>query len=152
MNDEYHQFQIRVSQLNLPERTLSDSVVISNISGREDYHKLVDLFLKIFPDEIDSEKATDFRELQILETEGNFLAKSGQELIGFLITGIINQVGYISYIGVLDEFRSQGIATALLKGFKSHLNEKMVEKVRCKIKKDNKKTLEYIIYLGFQRL
>lgn len=90
--------------------------------------------------------------MQITESEGTFLAKLGQEIIGFLVTGIINQVGYISYIGVLEEFRSRGIATALLKRFKEYLQAENVEKIRCKIRKDNQKTLGYIYYLGFKKL
>ncbi|NVM53366.1 MAG: GNAT family N-acetyltransferase [Candidatus Helarchaeota archaeon] len=150
MDEDYNQFQILIDQINLPERNLQDNITICNVSGKDDYHKVLDLFLMIFPDEIDSGKARDLREVQVEEYEGIFLAKLNDEIIGFLASGIYNQVGYITYLGVLEKFRSQGIATALLKRFKLYLNEKKVQKIRCKISKDNKKTLGYVHYLGFQ--
>lgn len=150
----YEQFQILMNDLNLPEQNIPSDITIISVSGRDDYNKLLDLFFKIFPDEVDSEKGMDLRDLpvQYLAGEGIYLAILNQEPVGFLVTGIINQVGYISYIGVLHNFQSRGIATALLKRFKQYLNENSVEKIRCKIREDNKKTLGYISYLGFKKI
>jgi len=148
----YSQYQITLYELNLPDQNLPDRVSICNLTSKSEFNRILNLFLKIFPDEIDSEKANDLQNIPISESEGIFIAKLDQLIIGFLITGVINQVGYISYIGVLDQYRSSGVATAMLKQFKSYLDEKKVTKVRCKVKKDNFKTLGYIEFLGFKKV
>lgn len=151
-NHLFNHYQILVEKLYLPDQKSPENLNVCSLSGRSDYNKVLSLFLKIFPDEIDSEKAVELRELQVSEIEGYFLAKIREEIIGFLITGIIKQVVYISYLGVIEQYRSRGVATALLKRFKSYLEQKNVKEIRCTIRKDNKKTVGYIKYLGFQLL
>ena len=143
-----------MSRLNLPVQNISTEITIHSVTEKEEYNQLLDLFFGIFPDEIDSEKGMDLRDLPVdsIKGEGIYLAKLDQKSVGFLVTGIINKVGYISYIGVVEKYRSQGIATALLKRFKQYLNDNNVEKVRCKVNETNKKTLGYIKYLGFKKL
>jgi ribosomal protein S18 acetylase RimI-like enzyme len=152
MEHLFEHYQILVEKLNLPARDPIENLTICHLSGEPDYQKVLSLFLKIFPDEIDSEKASELRDLNVSEVESNFLAKINEEIIGFLISGIINKVGYISYLGIDTSHRSQGIATALLKQFKIYLEQKNVKKIRCTIRKDNKKTLGYIHFLGFRLL
>ena len=152
MSDIYKPYEILTDKVNLPDRLLPKNIEISTVSNRSDLNKLLDLFLKIFPDEIDSEKAMQLRALQIPKYDGCFIARIYDKIIGFLIAGITNQVGYISYLGVEDRYRGQGVATALLKHLKLYLKQNGVQKLRCTIRKDNKKTLGYIDFLGFQLL
>jgi len=152
VDEFFERYQILIDRLNLPDRVLPKVLTICQLSDRNEYERVLSLFLKLFPDEIDSEKASELRQLQIPQFEGNFIAKINQEIVGFLISGIINQVGYISYLGVKASLRSQGIATGLLREFKAYLNKNNVKKIRCTIRKDNKKTLGYIHFLGFKQL
>jgi ribosomal protein S18 acetylase RimI-like enzyme len=152
MADQFERYQIRVAQLRLPERDLHPDLTVCCLSKKMEYNRVLNLFLKIFPDEIDSQKAAELQELPVSGYEGNFLAKIGDKIIGFLISGIINQVGYIAYLGVEQVYRSRGVATALLQHFQAYLKERDVKKIRCTIRKDNQKTLGYIKYLGFELL
>jgi ribosomal protein S18 acetylase RimI-like enzyme len=148
----YNQYHINIEELNLPDQNLPERVSVCNLSEKSEFNRVLSLFLRIFPDEIDSEKADDLQNIPISQSEGIFIAKLDQLIIGFLITGVINQVGYISYIGVLEQYRSSGVATALLEQFKSYLCRINVDKIRCKVKKDNFKTLGYIEFLGFKKV
>jgi len=150
----YYQFQILISQLNLPKQHDLLEVKIHSVSGREDFNSLLNLFFRIFPDEIDSEKGRELQAFPVakIQGEGIYLARVDHKPVGFLLTGIINRVSYISYLGVLLEYRSRGVATALLKRFVDYLHANRIEKIRCKVRKDNTKTLEYIKYLGFNKL
>ncbi|MFX0141904.1 MAG: GNAT family N-acetyltransferase, partial [Candidatus Hodarchaeota archaeon] len=139
-------------KLNLPDRLLPRNIEISTISNRSDLNRLLDIFLKIFPDEIDSEKEMNIRDFRETEFDGLFIAKLKQNIIGFLISGISGKDGYILYIGVLEEYRSQGIATNLLKNFLQYLKVKNIQIIKCNINKDNKKTLSYIKFLGFKEI
>jgi ribosomal protein S18 acetylase RimI-like enzyme len=152
MADQFERYQIRVVQLQLPERELQPDLTVCCLSTKVEYNRVLNLFLKIFPNEIDTQKADELQELPVSGYEGNFLAKIGDMIIGFLISGIINHVGYIAYLGVEEAYRSSGVATALLQQFQAYLKERDVEKIRCTIRKDNQKTLGYIKYLGFELL
>ncbi len=152
MEQYFNHYQILISKLVLPERQFPADIVVGCVRGQREYEIVLALFQKIFPDEIDTEKAAELHDLKVQSVEGHFIAKIDQKIVGFLITGIVNQVSYISYLGVLQDYRGQGVATALLQEYKAYLNEKNVEKIRCTIRKDNKKTLGYIQYLGFQLL
>lgn len=154
MDDAYLQFEIKVAQLELPERPQIPEIRICEVCTREEFHLLLDLFIKIFPDEMDSEKGLDLREIHIQPVvgEGIYLARLDQRVVGFLVTSIIRNASYISYLGVLQEYRSRGVATALLQRLKQYLHEKNIKTIRCKINKDNRKTIGYISYLGFQKI
>lgn len=152
MSVYYEKYEVLVKRINLPNRNLPNNIVVCNLSGKSDFNIFFDLFLKIFPDEIDTEKAMTFREFKDTEFEGIFIAKLNQDIIGFLITGISDLIAYILYIGVLEEYRGLGISTALLKKFLLYLKIKKIQKIQCKIRKDNRKTLGYIKYLGFNLL
>ncbi len=152
MADQFERYQIHIVQLKLPERELQPDLTVCCLSTKVEYNRVLNLFLKIFPNEIDSQKAAELQELGVSSYEGNFLAKIGDIIIGFLISGIINQVGYIAYLGVEESYRSRGVATALLQQFQAYLMEHNVGKIRCTIRKDNQKTLGYIKYLGFKLL
>ena len=122
------------------------------MANKSEYGEVLARFLEIFPGEIDTSKAMELQQMSVPQFEGIFLAKLDQKIIGFLVSGIINQVSYISYLGVLARYRGQGVATALLEKYKSYLMQCGILKVRCTIRKDNKKTLGYIHYLGFRLL
>ena len=152
MSDIYKPYEILTDKVNLPDRLLPKNIEISTVSNRSDLNKLLDLFLKIFPDEIDSEKEMNIRDFREAEFDGLFIAKLKQNIIGFLISGISGKEGYILYIGVLKEYRSQGIATNLLNDFSNYLKVKNIQKIKCSINKENKKTLSYIKFLGFKEI
>jgi len=151
MVNQYKKYEISVDKLNLPVRKLPTNMTISNLRGKSNFNKLLNLFLNIFPDEIDSEKEMQLRDFREQNFNGLFIAEFNQEIIGFLISGISGVTGYILYIGVLNEYRSLGIATNLLNRFISYLNQKKVQNIQCNIREDNKKTLSYVTYLGFKK-
>ncbi|MHA1279088.1 MAG: GNAT family N-acetyltransferase [Candidatus Helarchaeota archaeon] len=151
-DEQFERYQILVEKFELPERDFYPNLSVCSLSTQQEYNQVLGLFLKIFPDEVDSQKASELQEFQISKLEGNLVAKIEEKVVGFLISGIINQVGYISYLGVDEHYRGCGVATALLQEFKEFLNHNQIKKVRCTIRKDNKKTLGYIKYLGFQLL
>jgi ribosomal protein S18 acetylase RimI-like enzyme len=149
MSDKYNRYQISVSAINLPERFPPERVMICTLTSQMDYKKVLSLFLQIFPNEVDLDKVLQLHELPRPLFEGAFIAKIEQEIIGFLISGQSNQIAYIMYLGVIEQYQSQGIATALLEQLKSYLKAKNIQIIRCSIRKDNVKTINYIKYLGF---
>ena len=152
MSDKYNRYQISVTAFELPDRYLPEDIAIYNLNNQTDYKKVLSLFLQIFPNEVDREKAMQLHELPRPAFEGVFIAKLSEQIIGFLVTALSNQIAYITYLGVIEQYQSQGIATALLHQFKSYLEEKNVQFIRCSIRKDNMKTINYIKYLGFHLL
>ncbi|MHA1310326.1 MAG: GNAT family N-acetyltransferase [Candidatus Helarchaeota archaeon] len=155
MNNEYLDFEIDVNKLKLPDHPPIPNLKIVIFDETYSPNNLIDIFVKIFPDEINSEKENEFRHSKRKKYEGTYIALINEKIIGFLITGILtfnDPLGYILYLGVLKNFRSKGIATELLKRFKLDLNKKGVSKIQARIKKDNFLVLKYINYLGFKQL
>jgi ribosomal protein S18 acetylase RimI-like enzyme len=149
-NDNCFHFQALLEEFNLPEQgSVLKGLEISRLPSRSEYNLLQNLFLEIFPDEFNFEKAKILQDLQVWQLVTIFIVRIKNQIIGFLITKIIEGIGYIFYLGILDEYRSQGVATALLNEFKVYLKEKQISKVQCKIRKDNEKVLHYIETLGF---
>ena len=150
MSDTYSRYQISAAALKLPDRHPPVEVVISTLKDPKDYQRVLTLFLQIFPDEVDSDKAMQLHELPQPQFEGLFLAKMQQQIIGFLITALSNQIAYISYLGIVQQYQHKAVATALLRRFAIYLEAQNIHTIRCSIKKDNLKTIGYINYLGFQ--
>jgi ribosomal protein S18 acetylase RimI-like enzyme len=150
MSEKYGRYQIAIAALKLPDRYPPPEVVISTLKDPKDYQKVLSLFLQIFPDEVDSDKAMQLYELPRPHFEGMFLAKILQQIIGFLLTALSNQIAYISYLGIVQQYQHRAVATALLRRFVGYLKEQNIHTIRCSIKNDNLKTIGYITYLGFQ--
>ena len=150
MSGTYDRYQISAAALKLPDRHPPAEITISTLIDPRDYRKVLSLFLQIFPDEVDSDKALQLHELPQPHFEGMFLAKIQQQIIGFLITALSNQIAYISYLGIIQPYQHKAVATALLRRFVLYLKEQNIHAIRCSIKKDNLKTIGYINYLGFQ--
>ncbi|MHA1648700.1 MAG: GNAT family N-acetyltransferase [Candidatus Helarchaeota archaeon] len=150
MKCSYEKYQIPIERLKLPSQHKPlKNLTICGLTERSEFQAVLRLFFKIFPDELDSEKAAELQDMQISQYEGSFVAKIHDKIIGFLISGIINNTGYISYLGVEEAYRGKGVGTALLREFKKYLKEKKIEYIKCTIRKDNEKTLNYIHSLGF---
>ncbi|MBD3227961.1 MAG: GNAT family N-acetyltransferase [Candidatus Lokiarchaeota archaeon] len=144
-----------VNELDLPEVQPDPDVTIDMVSNSTEYNELLDIFKEIFPSDINSEKEGELRSRREYNYKGVYIAKLNDEIIGFLMTGIMNftgLIGYILYLGVLKEYRSKGIATLLLNRFKEKLKEKNIPKIQAKIRKDNQLVLNYIKFLGFKRI
>ena len=155
MNETYLNYEIVVDQLELPIRTYPHNLEIGTISNSTEYSKLLDIFLDIFPNSINSEKEGELRSFRNPNWEGTYIAKIDSKIIGFLITGIIpfiNPTAYILYLGVLKRYRSKGIATYLLNELKKVLKKKGIKKIQARIRNDNYIVLNYIKYLGFKQI
>lgn len=150
MSDKYGRYQINIAALKLPDRQPPAEIMISTLKDPKDYQKVLSLFLQLFPDEVDSDKAMQLRELPQPHFEGMFLAKVKQQVIGFLLTALSDQIAYISYLGIVPQYQHKAVATALLRCFAGYLQEQNIHTIRCSIKNDNLKTIGYVTYLGFQ--
>ncbi len=155
MSKIYNKYEILVEQLNLPDVKPIRGLIIDYFDEKYDQNEFMDVFIEIFPDEIDSEKERELRSLKHSKTESTYIASYNGKIVGFLMTATVDftePIALIIYLGVLDKFRSKGIATLLLKKFKQDLISKGIPKIQAKIRSDNFQVLNYIKYLGFKQI
>ena len=71
--------------------------------------------------------------------------------VGFLVTGVTEDRGYIGEIGVLPSYRRRGIAQALLHRFASFLKDSDIQMVELDVNVDNSPAIGLYQSCGFKK-
>ena len=71
--------------------------------------------------------------------------------VGFIVTGVTEDRGYVGEIGVLPSYRRKGIAQALLHGFAGFLKDRGVQVVQLDVNVENVPAIRLYQSCGFKK-
>ena len=104
----------------------------------EDYNKVYNLWIKVFPKNTDSSYSRESVEAFLRRNPGtSFVARKGGLIVGTVLAGNDGRRGYIHHLGVLAEYRSMGIGKMLLQQAEKALKIAGMQKVHLFVFKDN---------------
>jgi len=82
--------------------------------------------------------------------DSSFVAAKNEEVIGFILTFIRDDIGYIGWVAVTEKYRRKGIGTELVKRAVTSLKEKGIRTVASHVRFDDS-SLAIFEKNGFKR-
>ncbi|MHA1310072.1 MAG: GNAT family N-acetyltransferase [Candidatus Helarchaeota archaeon] len=157
---------------NIPEIKIP-GVIIRKYDKDKDFNKFVDLYNKIKVPFYDPNYTES--EFKLIQNDMVFLAEIDNKLVGYVICFIrdakydkdseqffdkelaqyVNKnerLGVLGEIGVLEEYRRSGIATALAAEVGRYFKEKNVDKIYAEAYSENVEALKFIQSFGFKKI
>jgi RimJ/RimL family protein N-acetyltransferase len=114
--------------------------------------------LKEYLQELEERKEADPSSLHhFVGTGSSFVAEEGGRAVGFVLAHVLPSMDgskwlSIEYIVVQEEFRRQGIASALLRGLVDHAKKLGIDRVYATINPDNAPSINLHRKVGFEVL
>lgn len=145
-----------IPEVKIRPTALGDEIILGRLYA-EAYFELMD---QLPPPKSDT--LEDFREVMtglfVKASKENhkdifrWIAECSGDAVGFLITRVAQDHGYVGEIGVIPLHRRKGIAQALLREFASFLKEKRIQRIKLDVNAKNTPALGLYESCGFKRI
>ena len=116
----------------------------------EDEKVVIQLWEKVFPNSPPhNNPVRDIRTKRSIQPDLFLVAVQQDQLVGTAMAGFDGHRGWVYYLGVDPDFRSQGIGTALMRRVENKLEALGCPKLNLQIRADNQEVQAFYEKLGF---